>query len=210
MLTPSCFQLTVALIACLATTTLDLAAATNAPVPLKPPSAFNGITDRNARSVAIYNEAKRVIENPRCMNCHTATRIPTQGNDLHQHVPFIRATTGGGGPPGLACAACHGSSNVSTFGASIQSIPGHDHWGLAPESMAWQGKSTAEICSQIKDRTRNGNLSLTKIHDHMAKDKLVGWAWHPGAGRVPAPGTQAAFGQLIKAWIATGAACPTP
>ena len=43
----------------------------------------------------------------------------------------------------------------------------------------------------------------------MAKDELVGWAWKPGVGREPAPGTQAAFGALVKAWAESGAACPT-
>jgi len=28
-------------------------------------------------------------------------------------------------------------------------------------------------------------------------------------GREPAPGTQAAFGSLVKAWADSGAACPT-
>ena len=75
--------------------------------------------------------------------------------------------------------------------------------------MAWQGKSRAEICEQIKDPARNGNRSLEAIHKHMTNDTLVGWAWHPGQGRKPAPGNQAGFGQLIAAWIETGATCPT-
>jgi hypothetical protein len=74
--------------------------------------------------------------------------------------------------------------------------------------MAWQGKSLHEICEQIKDPKRNGGLSLARIHHHMAADDLVGSAWHPGVGRDPAPGTQAGFGELIDAWIATGARCP--
>ncbi len=74
--------------------------------------------------------------------------------------------------------------------------------------MGWQGLSTGDICRQLKDPARNGNRNLQKIHDHMALDTLVGWAWHPGAGRKPAPGTQKAFGELIAAWIETGAACP--
>jgi hypothetical protein len=45
------------------------------------------------------------------------------------------------------------------------------------------------------------------IH-HMNEDSLVGWAWAPGAGRTPAPGTQALFGGLVKAWAASGAFCP--
>jgi hypothetical protein len=42
------------------------------------------------------------------------------------------------------------------------------------------------------------------IH-HVSEDSLVGWAWSPGAGRTPAPGTQAQFGELMKAWATTGA-----
>jgi hypothetical protein len=97
---------------------------------------------------------------------------------------------------------------LSVGEASYQSIPGHPRWGLAPIEMSWQGKAPAEICLQIKDPARNGGRSLALLQEHMAKDDLVGWAWHPGLGRRPAPGTQAEFGSIISAWIDTGAACP--
>ena len=74
--------------------------------------------------------------------------------------------------------------------------------------MAWQGKSLAQICAQIKDPARNGNRSLAQIHEHIATDTLVGWAWAPGFGRTSAPGTQQQVGALLDAWIKTGAACP--
>jgi hypothetical protein len=74
--------------------------------------------------------------------------------------------------------------------------------------MAWQKRSLAEICAQLKDNARNGGHSLPEIVQHMSHDRLVGWAWSPGAGREPAPGTQASFGALIKAWADAGAACP--
>jgi len=45
------------------------------------------------------------------------------------------------------------------------------------------------------------------IH-HVGEDTLVGWAWAPGAGRSPAPGTQKQAGALVEAWVKTGAACP--
>ena len=35
-----------------------------------------------------------------------------------------------------------------------------------------------------------------------------GWAWAPGFGRKPAPGTQQEAGALAQAWVKTGAACP--
>ena len=42
----------------------------------------------------------------------------------------------------------------------------------------------------------------------MSEDSLVGWAWAPGVGRTPAPGTQAEFGTLMRAWADSGAHCP--
>lgn len=76
--------------------------------------------------------------------------------------------------------------------------------------MAWQELTIGEICVQLKDPARNGNRTLAQIEKHLAEDHLVGWAWHPGAGRAPAPGTQVVFGELIAAWIKTGAHCPKP
>ena len=74
--------------------------------------------------------------------------------------------------------------------------------------MAWAGKSLGEICRQIKDRTRNGNLDMAALLEHMAEDSLVGWAWSPGGRRTPAPGTQAEFGATMRAWNRSGAFCP--
>jgi len=177
-------------------------------VPLKPVSAFSTIRDQRERSVALFLEAAKVITSPRCMNCHPATRQPTQGDDLHAHVPPMYGGPADHGVAGLQCASCHGATNARTLSPSIASIPGNSHWGLAPASMAWQGKSPSEICAQLKDGSRNGGRSLAKIHEHVTTDPLVGWAWQPGDGRTPAPGTQVQFGELIEAWIATGAQCP--
>ena len=91
---------------------------------------------------------------------------------------------------------------------TFQSIPGHPRWGLAPLSMAWEGKSLHDICVQIKDTNRNGGRDLALLQEHVAKDDLVAWGWTPGPGRDPAPGTQEAAGQLVQAWIDSGAECP--
>jgi hypothetical protein len=176
-------------------------------VALQPVSAFATIGDARARSVALLTEAAKVIQSPRCLNCHPVTRRPTQGDDLHAHLPPMEGGPGGLGVPALPCRSCHGTANRATL-AAIRSIPGNPRWGLAPASMAWQGKSLREICLELKDGARNGGRSLSQLHEHMATDSLVGWAWHPGEGRSPAPGTQAQFGALIEAWISTGAQCP--
>jgi hypothetical protein len=175
---------------------------------LKPVSAFDRIADQRARSAALFGEAAKVITSARCLNCHPATRAVTQGNDLHPHVPFVSAGRYGVGSPALPCRSCHEATNISTLAESIASIPGSPGWGLAPASMAWQGKSVREICVQIQDPTRNGGMSLEKLRQHMATDPVVAWGFQPGEGRVPAPGTQAQLAALIDAWIATGAQCP--
>lgn len=170
---------------------------------------FASIADANQRSVALFTEVGKVLQHPRCMNCHPATRRPTQAENLHPHVPPMFAGDRGTGAPGLPCSTCHRQENTATLSAGIKTIPGAPHWGLAPASMAWQGRTLSQICEQIKDPVRNGGRSLAQIKSHLAEDHLVGWAWHPGDGREPAPGTQAQFGKLIDAWIATGASCPS-
>lgn len=187
------------------------APATPTPLPaetLKSPAEFVSIQDPAARSVALFTEAGKVINSPRCMNCHPVQRAPTQGDDRHPHNPPMVAGQAGHGPAGMPCSACHGPANVPTWGQDVKSIPGDPKWALAPVEMAWQGKSLGAICAQIRDPSRNGGRGLAQLHDHMANDHLVGWAWNPGAGRVPAPGTQARFGELVQAWIGTGAKCP--
>ena len=178
------------------------------PAILQPVSAFSSIADADARSVALFVEAAKVITSARCLNCHPATRDVTQGDDLHLHMPPMNGGRVGAGVAGLQCRSCHGAANTPTLVGSIESIPGSPGWLLAPASMAWQGKSVREICEQIQDPKRNGGRTLAKISEHMAKDQVVAWGFAPGAGREPAPGTQAEFAALIEAWIATGARCP--
>jgi hypothetical protein len=178
---------------------------------LQSPEAFARLNDPQARAQALFLEAAKVLMHPRCMNCHPATDRPTQGVDMHVHYPPVLRGDNGGGVPGNTCAACHMESNTRIFPDDrhpLRSIPGNPRWGLAPIEMAWQGKSPGEICLQLKDPARNGGRDLALLHEHMAKDDLVGWGWQPGEGRDPVPGTQKVFGELIQAWIDAGAACP--
>jgi hypothetical protein len=180
------------------------------PTELRSPSDFSSIQDPQARSRALFAEAAKVITNPRCMNCHPATDSPLQGDDRHVHMPPVTRGDNGGGVAGNTCSGCHTEANFALRerASSYQSIPGHPRWGLAPIQMAWEGKSIGEICVQLKDTSRNGGRDLTLLHEHFANDDLVAWGWNPGAGRVPAPGSQERLGALIKAWIDTGAQCP--
>jgi hypothetical protein len=170
---------------------------------LRAPNTFSSITDQAERSRALFVEAGRVLQHPRCLNCHPVGQRPTQGNDGHPHSPLVVRGPDDKGAIGLRCTTCHQDANYDPSG-----VPGHPQWHVAPQSMAWQTKSLRQICEQIKDPRRNGGKTLAAIHEHMAHDSLVGWGWMPGENREPAPGTQAQFGALIAAWIESGAACP--
>lgn len=175
---------------------------------LSTPDAFNGIADPTARSVALFNEMGKVITHPRCMNCHPVTGGPTQGDDFHPHNPPVVRGDADFGAPGMMCSTCHGPANMALV-SNGRSIPGDPAWALAPISMGWQGRSLSEICAALKDPEKNGGRDLEAIYEHNAKDHLVGWGWNPGDGRTSAPGTQEIFGELTRAWIETGAACPS-
>ncbi len=171
---------------------------------LASPETFNGISDITARSEALFTEAAKV------MTSRALRELSSCGRP---------AVASGRGPPAPAAGRArrgrlwHGQRAMRNVppGRQLRSRrrARHAGWHLAPREMAWQGKTIAEICVQVKDPARNGGRTLVQIHDHMTNDSLVGWAWAPGYGRTPAPGTQKALGALLEAWIKTGASCPT-
>ena len=169
---------------------------------LRAPVAFARIADPAARSAALFVEAGKVLRHPRCLNCHPDGDRPSQGVG-YPHQPPVQRGDDGHGVSAMRCATCHQKANFDPA-----RIPGHPEWHLAPRSMAWQHKSLADICGQLKDSSRNGGRTVNQIVEHVAHDSLVGWAWKPGVGREAAPGTQASFGALIKAWADSGATCP--
>ncbi|MES2057686.1 MAG: Isoquinoline 1-oxidoreductase subunit [Pseudomonadota bacterium] len=173
-----------------------------------PASSVEGSpSDRDRHSAALFVEMGKVIQSPRCLNCHPRTDRPNQGDAMMPHNPPVVRGADGHGAPGLECATCHGPANVA-FATGSGSIPGHPNWHLAPIQMAWEGKTLGQICQQIKDPKRNDGKTLEQLIEHNSHDTLVGWAWHPGKGRNPAPGTQAEFGALTRAWVESGAKCP--
>ncbi len=168
---------------------------------LESSASFTSISDDTERSKALFGEMSKVLQHPRCVNCHPAGESPLQGNDMLVHQPLVVRGEDGHGAPGLHCDACHGEAN-------FQNVPGVVGWHLAPATMAWEGKSTREICEQLKDPQRNGGLDLEGLIQHIEEDALVGWGWNPPKHLEPAPGNQALLGDLTRAWVASGAHCP--
>lgn len=171
---------------------------------LRAPVDFELFSDRAERSRALFLELTRVLLHPRCKNCHPSGDTPHQGMEARLHDPPVVRGPENKGVVGMECSGCHQQHNLE-----YARVPGAPEWHLAPLSMAWVGRSPHDICEQIKDPTRNGKKTLAQIVEHNATDGLVAWGWQPGSGREPAPGTQAQFGELTRAWVESGAECPT-
>ena len=170
---------------------------------LRSPKEFASIADKGERSAALFAEAAKVLTHPRCINCHPAGDQPLQQSSDRLHEPPVRRGRGGLGTVGMRCRTCHTTANFDPG-----RVPGAPQWRLAPLAMGWEGLALGELCEQIKDPERNGGRTLEEIEEHMSEDALVGWGWSPGSDREPVPGTQEEFGELIRAWIRTGAVCP--
>jgi hypothetical protein len=170
---------------------------------LASPESFTSIADTDARSAAMFTELGKVLTHPRCVNCHPAGDRPRQGDESRLHQPPVERGVDGHGTETMRCSICHQKTNFEPG-----RVPGHPEWHIAPRDMAWEGKTLAEICAQIKDPARNGGRKVEDLTHHIGTDTLVGWAWQPGFGRTPAPGTQKEAGALVDAWVKTGAVCP--
>jgi hypothetical protein len=197
------FQLLVSLVAVVTSIAAGYAASETAPQALATPESFASIADTDARSAAMFTELGKVLTHPRCINCHPAGDRPRQGDLSRLHQPPVVRGVDGHGLPAMRCSICHANANFEPG-----RMPGHPEWHLAPREMAWEGKTVAQICAQIKDPARNGGRKPEELIHHIGEDTLVGWAWTPGAGRSPAPGTQKQAGALVEAWVKSGAACP--
>ena len=170
---------------------------------LRSPESFATIVDASRRSQALFTELGKVLTHPRCLNCHPVGDRPRQGEHgrLHQP-PVARGPTASVSTPYVARFATR--APISTPAGS-RATPN----GTLPPSK-WLGMANRCTISASRSRTRRAMaaaLSADLTH-HIGDDTLVGWAWAPGFGREPAPGTQKEAGALVEAWVKTGAACP--
>jgi hypothetical protein len=166
-----------------------------------------------AQGLAAWEQVYSVLTHPRCINCHTATNYPQQGDDRHRHFANVIRGPEGKGVPALNCVTCHQEVNADSTG-----VPGGHDWHLAPLSMKWQDLndrplSSAAICRAITDRSKNGNLDGAGLLKHHEEALLVLWAWNPGRRpdgtmRVPPPLTHEEFVAATRRWVEAGTPCP--
>jgi len=152
--------------------------------------------------LAAWGKIVGVLQNPRCMNCHQATS-PLQGEAQKPHVPHVVGGPTGTGTSGMRCSSCHKAVNDPMSGA-----PGAKDWRLAPSTMIWQNKSSAELCAMLKDPKTNGARNGDALIEHMSTEPLVLWGWAPGAPRTAVPLAHKDFIAAMHQWVASGMPCP--
>ena len=87
------------------------------------------------------------------------------------------------GAIGTTCSACHHERELraSPKPPLTKAFRGHPRWGLAPLSMAWQGKTIGDICRQVKDVNRNGGRDLQAVAGAHRQGRPRGLGLEPGA-----------------------------
>ena len=168
---------------------------------------------KSAEGLAAWREVYSVLTSPRCINCHTATNHPQQGDDRHRHFANVVRGPEGKGVPALQCVTCHQESNAESTG-----VPGGHGWHLAPLSMRWQDTSrkilsSTEVCRAITDRSKNHDLDGPGLVKHHEEEPLVRWAFQPGrridgTARTLPPLTHEQFVAATHRWVDAGAPCP--
>ncbi len=158
-------------------------------------------TSQGAQSLAAFEVVAKVLKHPRCRNCHPQGDRPLQGDPPRPHRMNIQRRLA---QVGMACGTCHQQKNSP----GLHRPPGAPHWQLAPKEQIFEGRSTAELCRQLRAPETNGQRSLDDLLHHLTKDPLVLWGWAPGQGRKPVPVSQKKFAAAVKAWIEHGAHCP--
>lgn len=177
-------------------------------VIINPPAA--GSVSRE-EGLDAWSRIYEVTSHPRCSNCHVgADNIPMWSGPSYgkarPHGMNINAGDSRIGAEYLQCSACHayreGANDMPHAAPQVAM-----NWQLAPVEAEWFGKSTTEICNQLRDPDRNGGRDFNEIAGHLNHDLILHWAWSPGGGREPAPYSLQEHVNDILAWGVAGYPC---
>jgi len=171
-----------------------------------PPQA---VPNPRAEAVAAFATVQKVLQHPRCQNCHIPGEAPLQFDAGLPHMMAVVRGPDGMGVPGLPCSTCHDVTNPpASFGPHAP--PGAPTWHLPPpdRKMVFINLSPAELCATVKDREKNGGKDFDALIKHVDEDKLVLWGWNPGGDRAPVSVPHDEFVAAFKRWAAAGGPCP--
>lgn len=155
-----------------------------------------------------------VASHPRCVNCHADSRPIWSGPSYGATRPHGMNVQGGesrSGAETVPCSTCHSALAAASPAANrlphaAPRIAGV--WQMAPVEAAWFGRSSRDICEQLKDPARNGDRTIAEVAAHIGHDLVLRWAWAPGGRREPAPYSLTEIQDALLKWGAAGTPCP--
>ncbi len=161
--------------------------------------------------LAAWDRIFTVTSHPRCTNCH----VGEEGQPMWQALGYgpeavhgmnVRAGESRIGAESIPCNACHVTSAAAN---TVPHAPPHidDAWRLPPVELAWFGKSSAEVCTQLRDPETNDGHDIASLVDHLQSSAFVNWGFAPGAGRSVPEGSLDALVHDVTVWGAAGTPC---
>jgi len=166
-------------------------------------------SEAKAKALEAFATVEKVMQHPRCANCHIAGDAPLQYDSQTPHTMNVVRGPDGHGAKTLECSTCHGEANLpDSYGPHAP--PGAPHWSLPPpeHKMAWMGVPPGQLCAIIKDQNSNGGRDFAALIEHVDHDKLVLWGWNPGGDRAPVSVPHDQFVVAFKTWADAGGPCP--
>ena len=151
---------------------------------------------------------------PRCVNCHADSRPMWSGpsyDATRPHDMNVQSGESRSGAETLPCSTCHAAlpaqnPEANRLPHTAPRIAGA--WPMAPREAAWLGRSSVEICEQLKDPARNGNRTIAEVAAHIGHALVLRWAWAPNGTREPTPHSVAETQDALLKWGAAGTPYP--
>ncbi|MBX3594618.1 hypothetical protein [Sphingomonas sp.] len=187
-----------------------------------PKSAAPGLEVRRFGAIGVaeglkaWDSIHAVLSHPRCQSCHVDERgVPLWSGayfgGTRAHAMNVRGGKSRTGEETLPCATCHRVSNRPN---RIPHAPPHAgiEWKLAPVEFTWVGRTSAQICRQLRDPRRNGGRDGAGLIEHIVHDHdvngFIRWGFDPGPGREKPPGSLQSHLDDTGRWVAAGMPCP--
>ena len=179
-------------------------------VTIEPP-AEGSVSE--AEGLEAWARIYEVASHPRCSNCHVDEGgLPMWSGPSYGRTRVHGMNIQGGesriGAETVLCSTCHALNEQGGNDGPHMAPQVAMNWQLAPVEAEWFGKSSVEICTQLRDPERNGGRDYIDLASHLDHDLILHWAWNPGGTREPAPYSLQEHVNDILAWGVAGYPCP--
>mgnify|MGYP005990765535 FL=1 len=168
-------------------------------------------TPTMAQGLAAWDDVYSVTSHPRCTNCHVGEGGIPMWNGLTYgthavHGMHVQAGDSRVGAETMPCRTCH--IGVASANATPHAPPMiDDAWRLPPAELAWLGKSSEDVCVQLRDPEANDGFEMDELAAHLETSAFVAWGFDPGADRDVPPIGLVEMIAALNLWAAAGTPC---